>query len=99
MAAKLKMSFAKYNGNDTAGISLTTATSAAFEMGDVITVTGLDLAKKKATSIAAKAGASSTLDTSADMIIAEPVASGAKYFVAYVLKGSDTFVVDQEYSA
>lgn len=98
MAAKiLKVTFAKWNRNATAGIVLTTPTGSAFEMHDVVTPTGLDLAKKTATSIAAANKATITPGT--DLVIAEPVAAGATYIVAYLTKDGDQFAVEQEGSA
>ena len=97
MAKILKVSFANWNHNSTAGITLTSGAGADFEMGDVLTPTGLDLAKKTATSVAAKNAA--TLDVGTDVVVAEPVKSGDTYIVVYITKDGDTFVVEQAGSA
>lgn len=91
----VKASFAKYTENDTVGVSLTDATGVVFHTMDVVTVTGLNIPKKSATSVAAYA--SSTAAYSAptvgkEYVVAEDCKKGAKFIVLYRIKADD--VVD-----
>ena len=85
MAAKAcrGVSFAKYNENETIGVSLSTA--------------GIDEKAKTATSIAAKNAADVTKGT--DYIVAEDVPSGAKFVVVYRTKATDIYTIADPGSA
>lgn len=99
MAAKAcrGVSFAKYNENETLGVSISTAAASAFLTGDLVTLTGIDEKAKSATSIAAKNAATVTPGT--DYIVAEDVAKGAKFVVVYRTKATDIYVIADPGSA
>lgn len=93
----VKASFAKYTENDTIGISLTTAVAAdaGFSTMDVVTVTGINIAKKSATSVAAYASSSAAYSAPTvgkEYVVAEDCKKGAKFIVLYRIKADD--VVD-----
>ena len=101
MAAKAcrGVSFAKYNENETLGISLTNAVAAgvSYTTGDLVTLAGIDEKAKTATSIAAKNAA--TVAPGTDYIVAEDVAKGAKFVVVYRTKATDIYVIADPGSA
>ena len=95
MAAKAckGVSFAKYNENETIGVSLSTAVGAgvSYETGDLVTLAGIDEKAKTATSIAAKNAADVTKGT--DYIVAETVKPGATFVVVYRTKATDIYTI------
>lgn len=95
-ATKLKVTFANYTHNNTYGITLTNGTSAAFDMHDVLTPTGLSADHKSATSVAAT---THTKPQAGDLVVAEPIKSGDTYIVCYFVKDDDAFAIEQPYSA
>ena len=99
MAAKAcrGVSFAKYNENETLGVSISTAAASAFLTGDLVTLAGIDEKAKTATSIAAKNAA--TVAPGTDYIVAEDVAKGAKFVVVYRTKATDIYVIAEPGSA
>lgn len=99
MAAKAcrGVSFAKYNENETLGVTISTAATSAFLTGDLVTLAGIDEKAKTATSIAAKNAA--TVDPGTDYIVAEDVAKGAKFVVVYRTKATDIYVIAEPGSA
>lgn len=101
MAAKAcrGVSFAKYNENETIGVSLSTAvaSSVTYKTGDLVTLAGIDEKAKTATSIAAKNAATVTKGT--DYIVAEDVPSGAKFVVVYRTKATDIYTIADPGSA
>ena len=94
MAAKAcrGVSFAKYNENETIGVSLDTAVASdvTYKTGDLVTLAGIDEKAKTATSIAAKNAAD---------IVAEDVPSGAKFVVVYRTKATDIYTIAEPGSA
>ena len=92
-----KVTFKVYNHNNTIGISLTTAPTGAFEMGDAVSLAGANLSAKTATSMAAVNAAAPTLGT--HYIVAEPIEAGDKHVVLYITKPDDIVVVGQPGSA
>lgn len=99
MAAKAckGVSFAKYNENETLGVSISTAAAGAFATGDLVTLADIDEKAKSATSIAAKNAATVTPGT--DYIVAEDVAKGDKFVVVYRTKATDIYVIADPGSA
>ena len=101
MAAKAcrGVSFAKYNENETLGISLTNAVAAdvSYTTGDLVTLDGINEKAKTATSIAAKNAA--TVDPGTDYIVAEDVKPGAEFVVVYRTKATDIYVIAEPGSA
>ena len=95
MAAKAcrGVSFAKYNENETLGISLTNAVAegVSYTTGDLVTLDGINEKAKTATSIAAKKAA--TVAPGTDYIVAEDVKPSAKFFAVYRRKGTDIYVI------
>lgn len=99
MAAKAcrGVSFAKYNENETLGVSISTAAASAFLTGDLVTLAGIDEKAKSATSIAAKNAA--TVAPGTDYIVAEDVAKGDNFVVVYRTKATDIYVIADPGSA
>ena len=101
MAAKAcrGVSFAKYNENETIGVSLSTAVAGnvTYKTGDLVTLAGIDEKAKTATSIAAKNAADVAKGT--DYIVAEDVPSGAKFVVVYRTKATDIYTIADPGSA
>ena len=101
MAAKAcrGVSFAKYNENETIGVSLSTAVAGnvTYKTGDLVTLAGINEKAKTATSIAAKNAAGVTKGT--DYIVAEDVPSGAKFVVVYRTKATDIYTIANPGSA
>lgn len=99
MAAKAcrGVSFAKYNENETLGVSISTAAASAFLTGDLVTLAGIDEKAKSATSIAAKNAA--TVAPGTDYIVAEDVAKGDNFVVVYRTKATDIYVIAEPGSA
>lgn len=99
MAAKAcrGVSFAKYNENETLGVTISTAAASAFLTGDLVTLAGIDEKAKSATSIAAKNAATVTPGT--DYIVAEDVAKGDNFVVVYRTKATDIYVIADPGSA
>ena len=101
MAAKAcrGVSFAKYNENETIGVSLSTAVAGnvTYKTGDLVTLAGIDEKAKTATSIAATNAADVTKGT--DYIVAEDVPSGAKFVVVYRTKATDIYTIADPGSA
>lgn len=93
MAAKAcrGVSFAKYNENETLGVTISAAAASAFLTGDLVTLADIDEKAKTATSIAAKNAA--TVAPGTDYIVAEDVAKGAKFVVVYRTKATDIYVI------
>lgn len=101
MAAKAcrGVSFAKYNENETIGVSLSTAVASGvtYKTGDLVTLAGIDEKAKTAMSIAAKNAADVAKGT--DYIVAEDVPSGAKFVVVYRTKATDIYTIAEPGSA
>ena len=101
MAAKAcrGVSFAKYNENETIGVSLSNAVAenVTYKTGDLVTLAGINEKAKTATSIAAKNAAGVTKGT--DYIVAEDVPSGAKFVVVYRTKATDIYTIAEPGSA
>lgn len=91
------VSFAKYNENETLGVSISTAAASAFLTGDLVTLADIDEKAKTATSIAAKNADDVTKGT--DYIVAEDVPSGAKFVVVYRTKATDIYTIADPGSA
>ena len=101
MAAKAcrGVSFAKYNENETIGVSLSTAVASnvTYKTGDLVTLAGIDEKAKTTPSIAAKNAADVAKGT--DYIVAEDVPSGAKFLVVYRTKATDIYTIADPGSA
>lgn len=99
MAAKAcrGVSFAKYNENETLGVTISTAAASAFLTGDLVTLADIDEKAKSATSIAAKNAATVTPGT--NYIVAEDVAKGDNFVVVYRTKATDIYVIADPGSA
>ena len=101
MAAKAckGVSFAKYNENETIGVSLSTAVAenVTYKTGDLVTLAQIDEKAKTAMSIAPKNASDVAKGT--DYIVAEDVPSGAKFVVVYRTKATDTYTIAEPGSA
>lgn len=101
MAAKAcrGVSFAKYNENETIGVSLSTAVAenVTYKTGDLVTLAEIDEKAKTAKSIAPKNASDVTKGT--DYIVAEDVPSGAKFVVVYRTKATDIYTIAEPGSA
>ena len=103
----ISLSFAKYTENETVGLTLGTAATAAFKTGDAVTIDNVNYATKSADSIAAYADSTSTdkktilagLTPNKQFIVAEDIASGDKYVVVYRIKDDDALSVDSATAA
>lgn len=101
MAAKAckGVSFAKYNENETIGVSLSTAVAenVTYKTGDLVTLAEIDEKTKTAKSIAPKNASDVAKGT--DYIVAEDVPSGAKFVVVYRTKTTDIYTIAEPGSA
>ena len=101
MAAKAcrGVSFAKYNENETIGVSLSTAVAenVTYKTGDLVTLAEIDEKAKTAKSIAPKNASDVAKGT--DYIVAEDVPSGAKFVVVYRTKDTDIYTIADPGSA
>lgn len=101
MAAKAckGVSFAKYNENETIGVSLSTAVAenVTYKTGDLVTLAEIDEKAKTAKSIAPKNASDVAKGT--DYIVAEDVPSGAKFVVVYRTKATDIYTIAEPGSA
>ena len=101
MAAKAcrGVSFAKYNENETIGVSLSTAVAGnvTYKTGDLVTLAEIDEKAKTAKSIAPKNASDVAKGT--DYIVAEDVPSGAKFVVVYRTKATDIYTIAEPGSA
>ena len=93
------VSFAKYNENETIGVSLSTAVAenVTYKTGDLVTLANIDEKAKTATSIAPKNASDVAKGT--DYIVAEDVPSGAKFVVVYRTKATDIYTIAEPGSA
>lgn len=93
------VSFAKYNENETIGVSLSTpvANNVSYKTGDLVTLANIDEKAKTATSIAAKNATDVAKGT--DYIVAEDVKSGATFVVVYRTKATDIYTIADPGSA
>ena len=101
MAAKAcrGVSFAKYNENETIGVSLSTAVAenVTYKTGDLVTLAEINEKAKTAKSIAPKNASDVAKGT--DYIVAEDVPSGAKFVVVYRTKATDIYTIAEPGSA
>ena len=101
MAAKAcrGVSFAKYNENETIGVSLSNAVAenVTYKTGDLVTLAGINEKAKTAKSIAPKNASDVAKGT--DYIVAEDVPSGAKFVVVYRTKATDIYTIAEPGSA
>ena len=101
MAAKAcrGVSFAKYNENETIGVSLSTAVAenVTYKTGDLVTLAEINEKAKTAKSIAPKNASDVAKGT--DYIVAEDVPSGAKFVVVYRTKATDIYTIADPGSA
>ena len=101
MAAKAcrGVSFAKYNENETIGVSLSTAVAGnvTYKTGDLVTLAEINEKAKTAKSIAPKNAPDVAKGT--DYIVAEDVPSGAKFVVVYRTKATDIYTIADPGSA
>ena len=101
MAAKAcrGVSFAKYNENETIGVSLSTAVAGnvTYKTGDLVTLAEINEKAKTAKSIAPKNASDVAKGT--DYIVAEDVPSGAEFVVVYRTKATDIYTIAEPGSA